>query len=334
MDGAIFSGGEIVDTSLVVLREVDGETSSVDEGHATALLFSLGTSVNLVIRVGLPLELHQFDELKTLLHGPLDDSSVARDGHEGLNLALLGDPLDIPNDIIVLTVQVFALSDGAQVIGSNVVDHDVTVGVSGSYQMGLLLGELATSDTVVSFDDLLREVRVLQSPEAEHTWLEEFVVLARDIVLSVTNSNKFLVLHVDVHARDLSAVGGVKLEGEQFLHGNLSILEFLFSGLLLLFLFDLLRLLHGKHHALVFGVFIQIVFVIDVLGDLDRRVVLIRNLLLVISGLSEQTLNNSDSLKHAVGELHVNIFDVFDLSVVTYNLRANSLGRRLTHGSG
>lgn len=57
MDRAVLSGDKVVVTSVVV-REVNGETTSIDEGHATCFLLADSASVDiLLIRVSLALEL-------------------------------------------------------------------------------------------------------------------------------------------------------------------------------------------------------------------------------------------------------------------------------------
>jgi len=107
VDRAVLSGSEVVHILLTVGGEVDRKTASVDEGHAAAFLLDFGASVDiLLVGVGLTLELHELGVLETLSEGPLDNFTVTSDGHEGLALVLTLNPLDIPNDISVLEVQV------------------------------------------------------------------------------------------------------------------------------------------------------------------------------------------------------------------------------------
>ena len=76
MDRAILSGHEVV-ASWVVVREVNGEATRVDEGHSTCLRFVESSSVDiLLIGVSLTLELLQVGVLKALLHGPFYDTTI------------------------------------------------------------------------------------------------------------------------------------------------------------------------------------------------------------------------------------------------------------------
>ena len=108
-------------------------------------------------------------------------------------------PLDLPNDVGVLIWDVLGRGEWKVVLSvSDVVDRDIAVRVADSDEMGLLLGELAACDTVVSPDDSLGELRVLERPEAEKTGLEQPVIGAVDVVLTITDSNQIRVLHIDV----------------------------------------------------------------------------------------------------------------------------------------
>lgn len=76
VDGAVLSGHEVI-ASWVVTREVNGETTRVNEGHASCLRFIESSSVDiLLIRVSLTLELLQVSVLKALLHGPFYDTTI------------------------------------------------------------------------------------------------------------------------------------------------------------------------------------------------------------------------------------------------------------------
>ena len=81
-------------------------------------------------------------------------------------------PLDLPNDVGVLIWDVLGRGEWKVVLSvSDVVDRDIAVRVADSDEMGLLLGELAARDAVVSLNDALGELGILQSPEAEKTLL-------------------------------------------------------------------------------------------------------------------------------------------------------------------
>lgn len=67
MDGAVFSCSEVVHTVLI-LREINTQTSSVYESHAS-LFVTLNSAEDIfLIWVGLSLELHELSELESLLH--------------------------------------------------------------------------------------------------------------------------------------------------------------------------------------------------------------------------------------------------------------------------
>ena len=107
VDGAVLSGHEVI-ASWVVIREVNGETTRVNEGHSSCLRFIESSSVDiLLIRVSLTLQLLQVSVLKALLHGPFDDETVSGDRDDSLGLVISRDPLDLPNDICVLVGDVF-----------------------------------------------------------------------------------------------------------------------------------------------------------------------------------------------------------------------------------
>ena len=76
VDGAVLSGHEIVVAS-VVDGEVNGEATSVDEGHTSGLLIVDRSSIDvLLVRVRLTFQLLQIAVLKTLFHGPFNDTAV------------------------------------------------------------------------------------------------------------------------------------------------------------------------------------------------------------------------------------------------------------------
>lgn len=77
MNGAVLSSSEVVHVLLTVGREVDRQTTSINEGHAAALLLDFGASVDiLLVGVCLTLELHELSVFKTLAEGPLNNFTV------------------------------------------------------------------------------------------------------------------------------------------------------------------------------------------------------------------------------------------------------------------
>jgi len=318
MNCAVLRRREVVNSAFVALGEIDGKSTGVDEGHATSLLVDFSSGIHIfLVRVGLSLELHEFSELKSLLHGPLNDTAVARNRDQGLSLVVSLHPLDFPNDVAMLTVKVTRLRNGLGVMIAHIVDSNVTMRVTNSNQMGLFLGELATSDTVLGLDDSLGEVGVFQRPEAEKTWLENAVVSAVNIELTVTDSDQIGVGHIDVHAGNLAAFREITLEGEELLDLDFALLEFFLLILLLLFL--LLLLLHLLHEqgVLLLGLFVILVVEFVVLAKVDWWVVLVQDVLLVVLRLSEKTFDDTDGLHHGVGESDLNILDLLgDVGVV------------------
>lgn len=127
MNRGVLSRSEVVHVLLTVDGEVDGETTSVDEGHAATLLLGLSTSVHVFgVRIRLTLKLHELGVLETLPQGPLDNLTVTGDGDQAFTLVLTLHPLNIPNNISVLEVKILGLGDGLHIVGLDVVDGDVT----------------------------------------------------------------------------------------------------------------------------------------------------------------------------------------------------------------
>lgn len=60
-----------------------------------------------MVGVGLSLELVQLGHLESLSQGPLNDSAVSRYRDQALLSVLTEDPLDLPDDIVVLVLDVF-----------------------------------------------------------------------------------------------------------------------------------------------------------------------------------------------------------------------------------
>mgnify|MGYP007029165505 CR=1 FL=1 len=163
----------------------------LDEINATSLLLIDGSSIDvLLVGVGLAFELHQFRVFETFPNWPLDDFAIARDWDQTLTLVLFLNPLNVPHDVSVLKVKVFWLGNRSEIMTANVVDRNVATGVANSNQVWWLLAELTASDASVVDNHLLREIRVLEGPEAEQTWLELAVINAVNVELTIANSNK------------------------------------------------------------------------------------------------------------------------------------------------
>ena len=77
MNRAVLGGDEVV-IAWVIVREVNRETSSVEELHASGLLLANSTCIYIfLIGVCLTFELFQVRVLETLFHGPLNDAAIA-----------------------------------------------------------------------------------------------------------------------------------------------------------------------------------------------------------------------------------------------------------------
>jgi hypothetical protein len=98
----------------------------------------------------------------------------------------------------VLSFQVFAFSDGLLIAGTDVVNRNVSMRVTNCNQVRILFRELAAGNGMLSLDDLLREIRVFQGPEAQHALLKG--LSAVNIILSITNSDQIWVRHVNINA--------------------------------------------------------------------------------------------------------------------------------------
>jgi hypothetical protein len=118
MDRAIFGGSEILKT-MFMLREVNTQTSSLDESHASFLFLFISRSTTehfFLIRISLSFQLSELKQLKSSLHVPVDNSSVSGNSNQSFTFCLTVYPLEFPNDIGVLSVQVFALSNRSEIV--------------------------------------------------------------------------------------------------------------------------------------------------------------------------------------------------------------------------
>ena len=206
------------------------------------------------------------------------------------------------------------------------------MGVSTGHEMGLLLGELTASDAVVSADDTLGELGVLERPEAQETRLEKPVVGAVDVVLTIANDDEVWVLHVDVDTGDHTTVSVRALEREQMVERDLVFLD-LFIVLLLLFLLLFFRLSATQGHQTTLLLLVVLVLIIvELLFKIHRRVVLVSNVLVMELSLREESLNDLDCWQDSVWQLHLQVLDLLlDFAKVAH-LGAHLVGTSLTHG--
>ena len=110
VDGAVLCRN-IVAQTVLSLGEIDTETTSVDESHTSFLLLLIcrGTTEHIfLVRIGLSLELGQDGALKTTLHVPVEDVGISRDSHKGFTLSFSVNPLQLPDNIGVLSIIVLA----------------------------------------------------------------------------------------------------------------------------------------------------------------------------------------------------------------------------------
>jgi len=257
MNCAVLSSSEVVHVLLTISGEVNRQTTSFNEGHAAALLLNLGASVNiLLVGVSFALELHELSVFESLTEGPFNNFTVTGNGDKRLTLVLTLHPLDIPNDIGVLELQIFRLSNWCVVVGLDVVDGNVTTGVTNSTKMWGLSAERAADDAGVVLDQLFGEVRVLQGPEAKETGLQLVVISNVDISLTVTNSDQIRVSQVNVHAGNTSSFSEVTFECEKWLKCHLTFLNLLFLLLIVVFLGFVLL-----HHRALFLVSLFLIVV-------------------------------------------------------------------------
>lgn len=93
--------------------EVDTHSTCRNEGHSTFLSLAvvIGCALEnvLLIRICFPFQLSQIYHLKALFHRPLKNSTVARNCDEGFRLRILVYPLKFPDDVSVLTLEIFAI---------------------------------------------------------------------------------------------------------------------------------------------------------------------------------------------------------------------------------
>lgn len=163
-----------------------------------------------MVRVGLTLQLVELSQFKALTKRPLDDTTITRNGNKRFFTFLLLYPLDFPDNIVVLVLDIFTGAYGFGLTSSNtllyIVNRNVSVGVSNSNHILLTLCISTASDTVVAGNSELGERRIFKGVETKETTLEFVVVNTVDIVFSVTYSNQVLVSHVDIDASDLTAL--------------------------------------------------------------------------------------------------------------------------------
>ena len=203
------------------------------------------------------------------------------------------------------------------------------MGVTDSNQVRRLLGELGTSDAVFSADDLFRELGVFEGPEAKQAWFELFVIGAGNVRLTITDSDKVWVLHVDVDCRDVTAFGELALEVEEFLESDCILVNLLLVLLLVLHFLVLLLVARKTHQPTLLLRLFVVVIVETGSFQIHRRVVFVRHVLLLILGLSHEAFDNFDGGKHGFGDLLFNVLDLL-LDHEGTHLTAHLVGASLT----
>lgn len=97
----------------------------------------------------------------------------------------------------MFVVILFTACDRDSFTGSNtllnIINSDVAVRITNSYEIFLFLSKGAARDTVVSLDVQLWEVRVFQGVEAEETLFQLLIIDAADVVFTIPNSYKVLI---------------------------------------------------------------------------------------------------------------------------------------------
>ena len=125
----VLSSSEIVHT-IFALREIYTQTTCINESH-TAFLVSFHSSKNiLLIGIGFSLKLHYLCIFKTLFHWPFNDSSISRSRDESLTFSFSFNPLNFPNNISMLALKVFTLSNWLVICVFYIVNSNITMRVS------------------------------------------------------------------------------------------------------------------------------------------------------------------------------------------------------------
>jgi hypothetical protein len=130
----------------------------------------------------------------------LDDSTITSNRDKLLRFWALINPLNFPNNISMFVVMILCRSDGLQIIRPDVEYSNITLRITDGDQMRLLFGEHARGNTVLPFNDFLRECVVFQCPESQNTGLELLIFANIDIKFTITDGNQIRVSLIDIHA--------------------------------------------------------------------------------------------------------------------------------------
>lgn len=128
---------------------------------------------------------------------------------------------------------------------------------------------------------LLREVGVLQGPEAKQTWLQLTIINTVNVELSITNRNEVRVSVINVHRGHLSAFSHVTFKREKRLHIYLTLFDFFLLNFSFIFF---LSFLFHTDTALLLLTFLLIIGKVTV-AKFDRWVILVKYVLFVESVL-------------------------------------------------
>mmetsp|Transcript_34003 Transcript_34003/g.74628 ORF Transcript_34003/g.74628 Transcript_34003/m.74628 type:complete len:277 (-) Transcript_34003:554-1384(-) len=175
----------------------------------------LGRVAALLGRGGHALEHHQLRLLEPLLHVPLHDAPVGRDGDEVLATALgaVVDPAQRPHRVGVLAVGGAALERRLGLVLANVVNADSAVVQPRREQIRVLARKGDAGDAARHADDLVRVGGVLERPEED-----EPVALRRKVELAVGHRQHVVLHRVPLEARNVAARALLRLEAPQVLH--------------------------------------------------------------------------------------------------------------------
>ena len=167
--------------------------------------------------------------------------------------------------------------------------------------MRLPFAKLTAGYAGLMYYEFFREVWVLQRPEAQKTRLQLWLVSAVDIILTITDHNQIHIDLINVNASNLAIFNNITFKCKQMLYWNSAIFHFLLILFFLLFLlfFNILM----STHPFLICIFILVIVCGATITQLNWRVVLIENMLLMILWLSQQSLNNLDCFHDWIRQL-------------------------------
>jgi len=180
---------------------------------------------------------------------------------------------------------------------------------------------------VLSVDDFFRKIRVFQGPETEKTRFKFIIVSAGDIVLTIGNGNQIIVCSIDINASNRASFSNIIFKFKEILktrlvrRGLFFFLVFFNSFLFFIFLFT-------ESKTLFLSILFIVITLLALITKINRRIVLVKNVLLVVLTLSQQSFNDSDCFKHGVGKINFNILNVFlnAAKITGDSIRTNRVG--------